>query len=226
MNMELIEAVRARHSVRKYVDRPIAADAVTALQSEIEKSNAASGLHIQLVLDEPKAFASGILKYGAFSGVKNYLVMAGPKGEAAQESIGYYGERLVLLAQTLGLHSCWVGLTYKKIPGTFTLAEGEVVYCVISLGYGAEEGVQHPLKPLAKFYETEGEAPAWFLSGVEAAVLAPTAINRQKFKFILHGDNKVEAKALSSLVGYTRLDLGIVRYHFEIGAAPTPFTWV
>lgn len=224
--MELSEAIRERHSVRKYTDRPIEPEKVAALRAEIEKVNSASGLHIQLVLDEPKAFSTGIFKYGQFSGVRNYLVLAGPKGEEAEERLGYYGERLVLLAQTIDLNSCWVGLTYKKIPDAFSLSEGEKVHCVIALGYGVSGGVQHPLKPVEKFYEAEGGAPAWFLKGMEAAMLAPTAVNQQKFKFILHGDGKVEARPLFSIAGYTHIDLGIVKCHFEIGAGKENFQWV
>lgn len=223
--MDLIEAIKSRHSVRKYKDQPIEAAKIATLRSEIEDVNKEGGLHIQLVLDEPKAFSSGILKYGQFSGVKNYFVMAGPKGESAEEKIGYYGERLVLLAQTLGLNTCWVGLTYKKIPAAYSLAEGECVHCVIALGYGENQGVQHPLKPAEKFYEAEGEAPAWFLSGIQAALLAPTAVNQQKFKFILHKGNKVETRTLFSMAGYTHIDLGIVKLHFEIGAGKENFSW-
>ena len=206
----------------KYLDRSIEASAVQTLKTEIDSVNAESGLHIQLVLEEPKAFASGVLKYGAFSGVKNYLVMAGPKG--AEEKIGYYGEKLVLLAQTLGLNSCWVGLTFKKIQDAFSLANGEEVFCLIALGYGQDQGKQHPLKPLEKFYEAEGVLPDWFKAGLEAALLAPTAVNQQKFKFILKG-NQVETKTSFSMVGYTQIDLGIVKYNFEVGAGRENFSW-
>lgn len=221
--MTELEAIKARHSVRKYSDKPIDISAVATLRAEIEKINAENGLHIQLVLDEPKAFASGILKYGAFSGVRNYLVMAGRKAD--EEKIGYYGEKLVLLAQAFGLNSCWVGLTYKKIPGVFSLADGEIVHCEIALGYGENQGVQHPLKPVEKFYEAAGEIPDWFKAGMEAALLAPTAVNQQKFKFILHDGNIVETKTAFSMAGYTRIDLGIVKYHFELAAGKENFTW-
>ena len=223
--MDLLEAISARHSVRKYTDRPLDTAVATTLKDAVERINAGSRLNIQLVLDEPKAFSSGMWKYGRFSGVKNYFVMAGPKGKEAEESIGYHGEELVLLAQTLGLNSCWVGLTYKKIPGTFTLRDGDIVHCVVALGYGAETGVQHPLKPLENFYESEIPAPDWFRQGLEAALLAPTAVNQQKFKFILHTGNVVEARSLFSMAGYTSIDLGIVKYHFEIGAGKENFTW-
>ena len=77
MRMDLKEAIMARHSVRTYLDKPIAETAVATLREAIKRINADNGLNIQLVQDEPKAFSSGMWKYGQFSGVKNYFVMAG-----------------------------------------------------------------------------------------------------------------------------------------------------
>ena len=224
--MELIDAIKARHSVRKYTDKPIEAAKLASLKAAVEAVNQEGGLNVQLVLDEPKAFSTGMWRYGQFSGVRNYFVMAGPKGKDAEEKIGYYGEHLVLLAQTLGLNTCWVGLTYKKIPGTFTLRDGDVVHCVIAVGYGTLPGVQHPLRPAEDFYESESLPPEWFRAGLEAALLAPTAVNQQKFRFILHPGDKVEAIALFSMAGYTAIDLGIVKCHFEIGAGKERFEWI
>ena len=225
--MTILEAIKSRHSVRKYADKPLETAQAEALREEIAKANAEGGLNIQLVLEEPKCFSSGMWKYGQFSGVKNYFVMAGPKGSEAEEKIGYYGEKLVLLAQTLGLNTCWVGLTYKKIPGTFTLRDGDIVHCVIALGYGVTPGVQHPMMPMEQFYESLiGPLPEWFKAGMEAVILAPTAVNQQKFKFILHPGNKVEAKTSFSMTGYTHIDLGIVKCHFEVGAGVDQFEWV
>ena len=221
--MELIDAIRERHSVRKYVSRPLDEGTVRVLKERMGELNEGFGLHIQLVTNEPKAFSTGLFKYGAFSGVENYFVMAADKGK--EEAVGYCGEMLVLLAQSIGLNTCWVGLTYKKIPGTYVLEADEVVHCVIALGYGAGPGVQHPLRPLENFYECSGQAPQWFLQGVEAARLAPTAVNQQKFKFILHPGGLVEAKTLFSLAGYVKVDLGIVKCHFEIAAGKENFEW-
>lgn len=224
--MDLLEAIKARHSVRKYTGEPIDAATISLLKETVVSINRESGLNAQLVLDEPRAFSGkSFTTYGQFSGVKDYLVMAGPKGKEAEEKVGYHGEELVLLAQTLGLNSCWVGLTYKKVDGAYSLREGDTIHCVIALGHGVTPGVQHPLKPVEKFYEAEGEIPAWFQAGMEAALLAPTAINQQKFRFILHPGAKVEAKPLFSLAGYTHIDLGIVKRHFEIAAGKDNFTW-
>ena len=224
--MELIEAIRARHSVRHYTGKTIEIVKIASLRAAIERINEESGMNIQLVLDEPNAFSGMfITTYGQFAGVRNYFVLAAPKGREWEEKAGYYGEQLVLLAQTLGLNTCWVGLTYKKIPGAFTLRQGEVVHCVISLGYGETQGRQHPLKPMEGFYEAGTPLPDWFKAGMEAALLAPTAVNQQKFKFILHPGNIVEAKALFSVIGYANMDLGIAKCHFEIGAGKENFSW-
>lgn len=224
--MNLIEAIEARHSVRRYLDRPVEAYKLDILRKAVEEANVASGLNIQLVVDEPKAFnGMFITTYGQFYGVKNYLVMAAPKGKEWEEKVGYYGEKLVLLAQTLGLNTCWAGLTYKKIPTAFTLRKGDIIHCEIALGYGENQGRQHPMKPAEKFYEADGEVPEWFKAGLEAALLAPTAVNQQKFKFILHEGDKVEVKTLFSPWGYTQVDLGIVKCHFEIGAGKENFEW-
>lgn len=222
--MTLQEAIVARHSVRQYIDKPIEASVIERLNEEIALCNQESRLHIQLVTNEPKAFSgSNAFTYGKFSGVSNYLAMIGSKG--ADEAIGYYGERLVLLAQTLGLNSCWVGLTFKKQPDQYTVADGEKLHCVISLGYGASQGVQHPMRQMEKYIKVIGEMPDWFLRGMEAVLLAPTAVNQQKFEFELIDGHTVAARARFSLVGYAKMDLGIVKYHFEVAAGKENFTW-
>ena len=228
--MTLNEAIEARHSVRKYKADPIPEAILTTLRKRIMEINNESGLHIQLVTGEPKAF-SGLMAYGSFSGVKNYLVMAGKKGENLDEKIGYYGEQLVLLAQTLGLNSCWAGLSYSKIPGTYELADGEKIGCYIALGYGQTQGKAHKVKDVKEISNASDVTPMWFNKGVEAAILAPTAVNQQKFYLEYLGfrdDSKVptvSAKPLFSMVGYSKIDLGIVKYHFEIGAGKENFKW-
>jgi hypothetical protein len=225
--MTELEAIKARHSVRRYIDKPIEGEKIKTLRDAIERCNAASGLHIQLVVNEPLAFSTGVWKYGKFHGVTDYLVMAGARGDDAEEKVGYYGEHLVLLAQQLGLNTCWVGLTFKKVDGAFMLNDGEVVHCVISIGYGEDQGVQHPMRPVEKYYKAEGPVPEWFSRGMEAALLAPTAIHQQKFTLVLHKDNTVEARTKFSLAAssYLRMDLGIVKYHFEVGAGKENFAW-
>ena len=228
--MTLLEAIEARHSVRKYKDDPIPGPVLTAIKEMIDEVNLKAGLHVQLITDEPKSF-SGLMAYGAFSGVKNYLVMAGKKDDTLDERIGYYGEQLVLLAQTLGLNTCWAGASYKKIPGTYALEEDEKIGCYIALGYGLDQGHSHKLKSRADVSNASDLTPEWFKEGVDAALLAPTAVNQQKF-FLEYvgkkGDGdlpKVSAKPTFSMIGYAKMDLGIVKYHFEVAAGKENFDW-
>ena len=181
--MTLKEAIKARHSVRAYKAQPLAKDVVKVLEKEIEEVNRQGNLHIQLIKNEPKAFQGKLAKYGKFSNVTNYLVMAGPKGADLDERIGYYGEHLVLLTQTLGLNTCWVGLSYSKIPGTYVLGDNEKIACYIALGYGETQGVNRKTKTVEQVSNANDITPFWFRIGVEAALLAPTAVNQQKFFF-------------------------------------------
>lgn len=220
--MNLTEAMKERHSVRQYRNQPLSAEAVSAMRAEIDACNQESGLHIQLVMDEPKAFDGFMAHYGKFSGVRNYIALIGKKDSELDEKCGYYGERLVLKAQQLGLNTCWVAMTYSKLKTAFSIDEGEKLCVVISIGYGETQGIPHKSKTVSEVVKTDGEMPDWFKSGVEAALLAPTAMNQQKFMFMLDG-NKVTVKAGKGF--YTKLDLGIVRYHFEIGAGKDVFQW-
>lgn len=228
--MTLQEAIEARHSVRAYKDQPLEDDVVKVLEEQIAQVNHDAGLHVQLILNEPKAFLGPFAKYGKFRGVSNYLVMAGKKADDLDERVGYYGEHLVLLAQTLGLNTCWVGLSYTKIPGTYVLEDGEKIACYIAIGYGETQGVSHKIKTVEQVSNSQVISPAWFKKGVQAALLAPTAVNQQKFSFVYvgleNGHHMVHAKKGFSLIGYTQMDLGIAKYHFEIGAGKENFKWV
>ena len=228
--MTLQEAIEARHSVRAYKDEPLAEDVSRRLEEEIAEVNQKGCLHILLILDEPKAFQGTLAKYGKFRNVTSYLVMAGRKADDLDERIGYYGEHLVLLAQTFGLNTCWVGLSYRKIPDTYVLEEGEVIKAYISIGYGETQGASHKIKTVKQVSNATDIMPTWFKNGVEAALLAPTAVNQQKFSFeyvgMSNNRHQVRAKKGFSMIGYTKMDLGIAKYHFEIGAGEVNFDWV
>lgn len=228
--MTLQEAIEARHSVRAYKDQPLADDVVKVLSERVSDINRDGRLHIQLILNEKKAFQGTIAKYGRFRNVSSYLVMAGKKADDLDELVGYYGEQLVLLAQTLGLNTCWVGLSYSKIPGTYVLEADEKICCYIALGYGETQGSGHKIKTVEQVSNATDDTPSWFKKGVQAALLAPTAVNQQKFSFeylgIENNTHKVRANKGFSMMGYTKIDLGIAKYHFEIGAGQENFVWV
>lgn len=211
--MDILETMKQRHSVRQYEGRTIDTAVLEELRAEIEACNRESGLHIQLVTDEPRAFDSFMAHYGKFDGVKDYIVLVGKKSDRLDEQCGYYGERLVLKAQQLGLNTCWVAMTYKKIPGAFQVGKGEKLTVVIALGYGKTQGVPHKSKTVEQVSNADADMPAWFREGVEAALLAPTAMNQQKFTFT-YDDGRVTARAGTGF--YAKVDLGIVKYHFDV----------
>ncbi len=218
--MTILEAIEQRHSVRQYKEKPIEAELVTKLNTEIEAINKESGLHIQMFLNEPEAFQANKTSYGQFSGCRNYFAIVGKKG--MDEEVGYYGQKLVLFAQQLGLNTCWVAMTYKKGKVTPQIGGGEKLYIVIALGYGQTQGESHKLKDVSAVSDLAADAPEWYRNGIRAALLAPTAINQQKFRFTRSGTN-VSVKA--GMGFYTKIDLGIVKYNFEIGAGKENFSW-
>ena len=146
--MDILEIMRARHSVRQYTAEKIEPQKREALEELARECNEASGLNIQLFFEEPKCFAGRMAHYGSFLGVENYIALVGKKSPDLEEKVGYYGEKLVLKAQELGLSTCWVALTHGKSQAQ--IEKGEKLACVIAVGYGKNQGKPHKDKPLEK----------------------------------------------------------------------------
>ena len=210
--MTILEAIDARHSVRAYRDEPIETEKREQLDQFAEACNEASGLHIFLRYDDPDGFDSRLAHYGHFRNVRNYIVLAGKKGPEFDYRCGYYGEKIVLFAQQLGLNTCWAALTFNKRKVRELIPEGETLCMVIALGYGETQGSAHRSKTPAEVTEN-GADEAWFSQGIDAALKAPTAVNQQKFLFsVRSGEVTARPKGIGSLL---RVDLGIAAYHFE-----------
>ena len=124
MTENKIELMSKRHSVRNYSDQVISDEMIEKMQIMIKECNQKSGLSIQLIQNEPKAFDSFMAHYGKFQGVSNYIALIGKKGKDMEEICGYYGEKIVLYATELGLQTCWVYSTYKKVKSAMKIAEG------------------------------------------------------------------------------------------------------
>ena len=210
--MEILEIMQRRHSVRQYTDRAIEPEKRALLDALTREINRKAGLSIQIVYDDPTCFDSFMAHYGKFTGVRNYIALIGKKSPKLDETLGYYGEELVLKAQELGLNTCWVALTHGKSKAV--VGKGEKQVCLIALGYGETQGVERKSKPISELCACAEPMPEWFKSGMNAAMLAPTAMNQQKFRFELLPDGTVKGTCGSGF--YTKLDLGIVKYHFEV----------
>lgn len=209
--MDILDEMKSRHAVRSYRDTPIEEAKRTLINGLVDSANTEGHLAIQVFYDEPKAFDTFMAHYGKFSGVKNYLALVGDKNQ--EEAAGYYGERIALALQGMGLNSCWVALTYGKGKVVIKKAKGQKILCLIAFGYGAVTGVVHPSKSVEEVSKVEGEKPAYWDQGIEAALLAPTATNQQKFLFTYR--DGVTSLAVKGVGFYTGVDLGIVKYHFE-----------
>lgn len=220
--MDLMEAIKMRHSVRSYTDCQIESATERQLRQTVAVCNEESGLNIQLILNEPQAFGGRKAHYGKFRNVRNYLALVGRPGPDFQEKCGYFGEKIVLQATQLGLNTCWVALTYSRGKTVVSLQPGEKLMIVIAMGYGTTMGVGHKVKGIEKLSRVSSVMPDWFKQGMEAAQLAPTALNQQKFRFELTGDAVMTHPGFGF---YTKLDMGIAKYHFEIGAGSDNWHW-
>lgn len=212
--MDIREAIKSRHSVRQYKPDRIANELVEELGDLIRTCNEESGLHIQLILDDPECFNTLLGHYGRFENANNYIAVVGPKDmENLDETGGYYGQKIVLAAQMMGLNTCWVAGTYGRGKCKAARDKDEKLICVIAIGYGQNSGSKHKSKPVSKLCSVaEADMPVWFKNGVKGAMMAPTAVNQQKFHISLVEGEPVITAGRGPL---TKLDLGIVKYNFE-----------
>lgn len=213
--MTEIEAIKERHAVRNYIDKPIEAEKIEKLKAKIEECNKIGRLHLQFCKDAGKTFNRLLNRAMGLGSAPSVIACVGKEDDTLEERIGYYGEQIVLLAQNLGLNTCWAGtFNAKNLPAEIN--DGEKAVIVIAIGYGANEGKQHKSKTLEQVIRGKEEKPHWFNYGVEMALLAPTAINQQKFEIGLNADGTVSFTDKGG--PYSKVDLGIVKYHFEVGA--------
>jgi hypothetical protein len=223
--MTIDEAVFARHSVRRFTSTPLTKDQVEELQSRITRLNENFALHMQLVVNDDVAFSGRLAHYGSFRNVKNFIALAGVKSVAGceaplDERVGYAAADIVLLAQTLGLNTCIVGLTFKKSP-SIEIDDGEKLELVIAIGNGETQGVQHPMKPVTRIAPDYDESPDWFKKGIDYVMHAPSALNQFKAKFTVDEGGRVLAESRFGF--FTKIDLGIFKYFFEIGSGKEIF---
>lgn len=209
-----MEAIKARHSVRAYQNRPITPELVEKLRVRIAELNREYDLRMQYIEPAGEVFGGLASKLTGWSCVPAYIAVVGRKRDDLDEVCGYAGEKLVLYAQTLGLNTCWAGI-FKRKRCTAEIGEDERLVLSIAIGYGVDQGTPRRSKSAEDVTDVK-EMPQWFRDGIEAALLAPTAINQQKFFFTFDGDTP--SVRVSANGPFVKLDLGIVKCHFEIAS--------
>lgn len=212
--MTELEAVRARHSVRNYLDKKIEQEKLEQLNELISACNSEGRLHLQLLEDAGDTFTRLLNRFMGLGSAPSVIACVGEDDGTLEERIGYYGEKIVLFAQQLGLNTCWAGtFTAKNVAAE--IRAGERLCIVIAIGYGETQGVQRKSKKPEQVVSGDIKAmPAWFMNGVELALLAPTAINQQRFEFTLKEDGSVDIADKGG--PFSKVDKGIVKYHFEL----------
>ena len=213
--MTEIEAIQVRHSVRDYQSRKIEQEKAEQLKALIDTVNAEGDLHLQFIEDADKTFKRLMSKVMGLSSAPSVIACVGPDDDTLDERIGYYGEKIVLAAQCLGLNTCWAG-TFQKNGVPAEIRDGERLVIVIAIGYGENQGRQRKSKTPEQVSFAQGSRPDWFNSGVEAALRAPTAINQQSFEIRLNEDGSVDFTSKGG--PFSKVDLGIVKYNFTVGA--------
>lgn len=213
--MTEIEAIQVRHSVRAYQNRKIEQEKVDQLKALIDMVNADGNLHLQFIEDAGNTFKRFLSKVMGLSSAPSVIACVGPDDATLDERIGYYGEKIVLAAQCMGLNTCWAG-TFQKNGVPAEIGAGERLVIVIAIGYGEHQGKQRKSKTPEQISNVQGARPDWFDFGVEMALRAPTAINQQSFDIRLNEDGSVDFADKGG--PFSKVDLGIVKYHFTVGA--------
>jgi len=218
--MDLKEAMQKRHMVRKYIDKSLPDDLINRINERISMNNEKHKLSMKLMINNNKGVNS-IMKLIMAKGVNNFIILAGDNSENLDERLGYSGADIMLYAQTLGLNTWWVGGTFNRSVSQYV--ENKKVTGIIAIGYGESQGKPHKSKmveDVSKYYGTV--IPSWFISGVDGALLAPTALNKQDF-MIIGDENKVKIECDNGI--FTGSNVGLIKYHFELGAGKENFEW-
>lgn len=217
--MDLKRAMRQRHTVRKFTSEPLSVELISQLNDRVRANNERLGLAISLRVGDESALP-GALKLFFAKGVRNYFVLAGSDRPGLDEDLGYASADLMLFAQALGLNTWWIGGTFSR-KNVEQAVPGKKVIGIVVVGFGATPGTAYKSKTAAEVSSYEGPEPQWFADGVQAALLAPTALNKQCFR-IAGAGNKVSITENGG--AFSGADIGIVKYHFELGAGDA-FEW-
>ena len=224
--MDYLKAIEKRCSRRKYINKEIPEELVSKLKASIESYNVESGLNMQLMIDDGKAFGGLNPTYGIFSGVENYIALIGKKNDDHRmEKEGYFGEKLVLEATDMGLATCWIGTSYRRDRCSCDINKDEVLDLVIAIGYSEDkrsfkenmmDNMMHKnSKRLQDIMVCKETPPSWFESGMDAVIKAPTAKNLMPFIFTFE-DGKAKI-SVNGDAGRVMVDIGIAKLHFELG---------
>ena len=232
------QAIRERRSRRRFdPDLPIAAETLGDLDTVCRQFAPFASARALLVTHSAESVFKGFIGgYGKITGTPAFIAFAGNMEDPfVQEKVGYTGEGIILEATALGLSTCWLGLFKEEaVASIVKLHNGERVLAITPVGYAMK--AQHwqerlmtgfvrshnrlPLTELVRGLPEE-QWPGWVGASLEAARLAPSAVNRQPWSFEVQADGvtvSVRTRGPQFRVS-KRLDCGIAMLHLEVAAA-------
>lgn len=229
------EAALSRRSRRDFDRQPAEPALLDALEATCADFRPFTDCKVELIhAPELDIFRGIVGSYGKVVGAPHVLVMIAEKEPAsAQQHIGYTGQGCVLEATALGLDTCWVGgfFSHHKVGRLVELTGAESVFAVSPVGHAparlslnervmSRMAHSHRRKPVSEIAEGLDDAwPAWASSAVERARIAPSAVNRQPWRFRMEDGGLVVSKTHGELPSVTKaLDCGIAMLHAELGA--------
>ena len=195
------------------------------------------GVRIELTTKSIDAVLAGITNsYGIIRGATACLAFVGDMDDPhVQEKVGYTGEGIILEATANGLNTCWISGSFDRKAASYLtgITKNEKVLTVSPIGHSSQEPSltersmmslfkphkRKPLSALAGGLE-ESQRPSWMKAALEAARLAPSAVNRQPWRFDLDHNSitvSVDTPKLN-LSSDKRLDCGIAMLHIEVAA--------
>ena len=229
------EAIYFRKSRRSFLPgRPIAEDQFDRLERVSRDFRPFPEARVAVVRRRPDRIFTGVIgSAGRIAGAPAYAAVIGSgRDSSTAVRVGYTGEALILEATALGLGTCWVSgmVRTAEVEKDIALGGNEHVFAVTPLGVGertftAMEKIyaaaigSRKRKPLAEMVEGSPPFP-WQIKALEAARLAPSARNRQPWRFITAPDSiTVLRDAEDDGDRFPRsLDCGIAMLHLELGA--------
>ena len=233
------DAIAVRRSRRRYGERKIAKATLAALQTFCDENSLAPGARVRLTEHSGKLFkglAERFGGYGRVDGAPWTAAFVAPEG--AELEAGYVGEAFILEATRLGLDTCWVaGMFDRKTAAALVpLEKGERVVAVTPVGHAldrkqfvermmsvavrsaARRQVEQIAPGLVREDGPAGVAwPAWAITAVEAARLAPSGANKQPWRFRMQADALV-LSAADKTYWTAPIDYGVALLHVELGA--------
>jgi len=230
-------AIPIRRARRQYGLTQLAPDTIARIRDICRGFVPFAGAHAELVTESADAVLGGIRgSYGIIKGAGAFIAFIGDIDDPhVQEKVGYTGEGIVLEATTMGLATCWVAGSFRRKAASAAvgLARNEKIIAVTPIGYAPDSFTfgekllpavvrAHRRKPLPglTFGMEESAWPRWMRAGLESARLAPSAYNRQPWRFHLE-PNSITVSVDSPGREFTfskRLDCGIAMLHIEVAA--------